>query len=443
MASILAGHREEPTRILAGRPLTLALIGLALVVNLIFGIHTVEARRARFTLAPGAAVSDLYPRWLGTRALLFHGQNPYSEAATRQNEAGYYGRLRTPSEAALDSSGYQGFSYPLYTVVLLAPLALLPFSLVQAGATVAFAVAMLWSTLAWCNMVGWPSKGKRRWLVALVAITSLPSVDLLSLQQITAIEIVLITLITLSLSRGQLTLAGVLVALGTIKPQIAVLLVIGLALWTLGDLSRRWRFLAGFGTTMLILFATAFALLPDWLFWFLAQTRIYAAENQLNSPLAILFPTTIAEVLVGALVVAFAVYGFRTPFGYPTTQSGLTWSLGLAVAATLVLLPAAATYNDAFLIFPGIVLGGAASAGLSTASRVLFRSAVALGAIVLVVGDLAYGISLFQPTPLLSLLVQVIGLGYVLLPAPVFAAMAWQQLVIHRHAPPVIAVGLD
>jgi len=302
---------------------------------------------------------------------------------------------------------------------------------------------MLWSTLAWCQLVGWPTSRNRRWIVALVAVTSLPSVDLLSLQQMTAIEIVLIALIARSLARGQLTLAGILLALGTIKPQVVVLLVIGLTLWTVRDLPHRWRLVAGFGTTILVLFATAFALLPEWLSWFLAQTRIYAAENQLNSPLTILFPSTIAEVAVGALVVAIAVYGFRAPFGDSTGQPRLTWSIGLAVAATLFLLPAAATYNDAFLLFPGVVLASLASTDLSTASRVLFRSAVALGAIVLVVGDLAYGIALLQPTRLVSLLDDAIGPGYVLLPAPIFAAIAWQQLKCLKRTPRALAVGTD
>ncbi|MGH2461475.1 MAG: hypothetical protein ACRDIY_21680, partial [Chloroflexota bacterium] len=159
-----------------GRRLGFVLVGLALLVNLAFAVRSVEARRARFTLAPGATVSDLFPRWLGTRAMVLQGQNPYSDQATRQNEAGYYGRLRAPSEAGLDPSGYQGFSYPLYTVVLLAPLALVPFSIVQVGTTIALAIGLLWSTLVWCELVGWPSSGRGRWLVALATVASLPSV---------------------------------------------------------------------------------------------------------------------------------------------------------------------------------------------------------------------------------------------------------------------------
>ncbi len=46
---------------------------------------------------PRGNLSDLYPRWLGTRELLLHHRDPYSPQVTRDIQAGYYGRPLDPS----------------------------------------------------------------------------------------------------------------------------------------------------------------------------------------------------------------------------------------------------------------------------------------------------------------------------------------------------------
>ncbi|HMK23336.1 MAG TPA: hypothetical protein VK466_13460, partial [Terriglobales bacterium] len=46
---------------------------------------------------PRGNLSDLYPRWLGTRELLLHHRNPYSPEITREIQEGYYGRPLDPN----------------------------------------------------------------------------------------------------------------------------------------------------------------------------------------------------------------------------------------------------------------------------------------------------------------------------------------------------------
>ncbi|MGH2459327.1 MAG: hypothetical protein ACRDIY_10730 [Chloroflexota bacterium] len=180
--------------------------------------------------------------------------------------------------------------------------------------------------------------------------------------------------------------------------------------------------------TTAALFAAALALLPGWLLWFLQQARVYAVANRLNSPLTILFPSTVAGIAVGALVVVIAGFGFRAPFRDADPATGLAWSIGLAVAATLFLLPAAATYSDTLLVFPVVVLGGAASRRGARVSRILFGTVVALGAVILIAGDLANAAALLQPGASVALLAGLVGVGYALLPAPVFAVLAGQRI---------------
>ncbi len=81
---------------------------------------------------PRGNLSDLYPRWLGTRELLLHGRDPYSSELTREIQAGYYGRALDPTRPN-DPRDQQGFAYPVYVVFLLAPTITLPFVTVQTG----------------------------------------------------------------------------------------------------------------------------------------------------------------------------------------------------------------------------------------------------------------------------------------------------------------------
>src|SRR5439155_6512425 len=69
---------------------------------------------------PRGVLSDLYPRWVGTRELLFHGKDPYSSEVTRQIQTGYYGRPLDPSRPD-DPRDEQRFAYPVYVVFYLAP----------------------------------------------------------------------------------------------------------------------------------------------------------------------------------------------------------------------------------------------------------------------------------------------------------------------------------
>src|SRR5260370_35957636 len=81
---------------------------------------------------PRGNLSDLYPRWLGARELLLHHRNPYADDVTREIQEGYYGRALDPNRPD-DPKDREGFAYPGYVVLLLAPALALPFPLLQAA----------------------------------------------------------------------------------------------------------------------------------------------------------------------------------------------------------------------------------------------------------------------------------------------------------------------
>src|SRR5215469_5602313 len=57
---------------------------------------------------PRGNLSDLYPRWLGSRELLLHHRDPYSAEITREIQVGYYGRQLDESRAE-DPKDQQAF----------------------------------------------------------------------------------------------------------------------------------------------------------------------------------------------------------------------------------------------------------------------------------------------------------------------------------------------
>src|SRR5258707_1380027 len=63
--------------------------------------------------------------------------------------------------------------------------------------------------------------------------------------------------------------AGVLLAWATMKPQFVVLLLLWLAVWTMADWRRRYRWAVSFLATMTILMAASEWYLPHWIprFW--------------------------------------------------------------------------------------------------------------------------------------------------------------------------------
>src|SRR6185503_7567647 len=81
-----------------------------------------QQMEARSHERPRGNLSDLYPRWLGSRELLLHHRDPYSPEVTREIQAGYYGRELDPGR--MDDPRFnepkdqQGFAYPLHVIFL-------------------------------------------------------------------------------------------------------------------------------------------------------------------------------------------------------------------------------------------------------------------------------------------------------------------------------------
>jgi hypothetical protein len=281
---------------------------------------------------PRGNLSDLYPRWLGTRELLLHHNNPYSREITREIQVGYYGRELDPNRA-MDPKDQQGFAYPVYVAFLLAPTISFSFANVALGFKWLLVVLTALSVVLWVRAIGW-SPSPAGW-IAMLALTlgSFPVLQGLHLQQLTLAVGALLAGVAALLVSGHLFWAGALFAVASIKPQLVVPLGIYLVLWAGSDWNRRRNFLFGFGGVLLV--------------QYLRYTGGMSLLDVLLSRRLGSFATML--VLVSMLG---ACWRFRKE--EPGTPE-FSVMLALALANTVVVIPMFALYNTVLLL-PAVLL---------------------------------------------------------------------------------------
>jgi hypothetical protein len=213
---------------------------------------------------PRGNLSDLYPRWLGARELLLHGRNPYGSDIAVEIQRGYYGRPIDPSRP-YDPKDEQGFAYPAYVVFLLAPTVRLPFNEVQIGFRWLLISLTAASVLFWLHSLRWKTSFGTGLIFIVLTLGWLPVVQAIKLQQLSLVVAGLLAACGACLAGGWLFLAGALLALSTIKPQLSWPLVLWLFVWAGSEWSSRRKLIFGFALVMLLLLGGAELVLPHWL----------------------------------------------------------------------------------------------------------------------------------------------------------------------------------
>jgi hypothetical protein len=303
---------------------------------------------------PRGNLSDLYPRWLGARELLLHGRDPYSAEVTREIQAGYYGRPLDPARPH-DPKDEQGFAYPAYVVFLLAPTIWLPFAVVQTGFRWLLVGLTVASVLLWLRTLRWKVSAETTAILWLLTIGSFPVLQAIKLQQLSLLVAGLIALGAMLLAEGHLFWAGVLLALGTIKPQLALPVSVWFLLWALSDWAGRRRFWWGFAATVAALVGGAEYVLPGWIGRFREAVVAYRRYNQgADSVLDVLITAQWGKWLAILIVVAlgFVAWQRRRAVAGSRAHSQITV---LILTATVVIMPKASPYNQVLLL-PGVLL---------------------------------------------------------------------------------------
>ena len=308
---------------------------------------------------PRGNLSDLYPRWLGTRELLLHHRDPYSSEVTREIQSGYYGRPLDPRR--MDDPRFnepkdqQGFAYPLHVIFLLAPTIGLPFPVVQAGFRWLLVILTLASVLLWLRVLRWRPSAATTAIIILLTLGSYAVVQGIKLQQLTLVVSALLAGCGAALVAGHFSLAGFLLALATIKPQLALPLAGWLTLWAASDWRRRQSFIWSFALSMAIFLAASEYILPGWMKEFRDAVAAYRQyTGGAGSLLDVLTTPWLGKILAAVAVLAVVVMGWKVRRA-SHDSAAFSSILALVLAVTLVIVPSFAPYNQVLLL-PAVFL---------------------------------------------------------------------------------------
>ena len=332
---------------------TLATVSMWFYVNrILVGYQEADAAANQ---RPRGNLSDLYPRWLGARELLLHRSNPYSAAITAEIQKGYYGRVLDPARPG-DPADQQGFAYPVYVVFLLAPLIAIPFNTVHVFFYWLLVGVTAGSVCLWLLALDWRLPRLALGSTIILTLGCFAAVQGIKLQQLTLLVAAFLAGAAACVAAGWLFWGGVLLALATIKPQLAWPLVLWLLLWSLSNWRARRNLTIGFAAIMLPLLGAAEIILPGWWLMFAQAVGRYHGYTHNQSVLEDLIPWALAAnmiALAAALAAAWILWRLRKA---PADASEFGTATALVMALTVLIVPMSAAYNQVLLLPPILLL---------------------------------------------------------------------------------------
>lgn len=312
---------------------------------------------------PRGTLSDLYPRWLGSRELLMNRRDPYSDEITRDIQIGYYGRVLDPSRPD-DPKDQQRFAYPVYVTFLLAPLTRLPFPTVRAMFVWILGLITAISVLLWLRVVRWRPSLAVTVIVLLLSVNSIPAIQGIKLQQLSLLVAGMIAICAVLVVEGHLVLAGIVLALATIKPQLALLPVLWLMLWAFSGWRERQRLVWSFAGTLAVLFAGSEYLLAGWIPEFVAALKAYQHYTGGVSQLGAI-ATPLGGMLLTFFAAVAAVFVCWNLRRVPANSEAFGVGFAFVLAITGLIVGLMVPYNQVIL-FPAVFL-------IARSWRVLWR----------------------------------------------------------------------
>lgn len=242
----------------------LSVVGVILIAAMVWGNYQYCKEN------PGG--NDFLVHWMGTRSFLVNGLSPYSDETALKIQTMAYGRPAQPGEHELR------VAYPLYSVIIFLPFAFIKdFILARAIWMTVSEIAIILLAVLTMRLSNW-----RPGLI-LMAVYLLFSVfwyhGLRALINGNAVILVALGLVGafLAIRNGADGVAGVLLALTTIKPQVVLVVILFVLFWGLSN--RRWDLIIWFIGSMILLVGMGMLLMPDWIVQNLREVLRYPGYN--------------------------------------------------------------------------------------------------------------------------------------------------------------------
>jgi Glycosyltransferase family 87 len=370
-------------------PVAAQLIALAFALAMVYyhlflfvpRVRALEMRAAG-SLGNGYSFGDdFYPVWLTSREALLHHSDPYSPEITREIQIGLFGRpldARRPSDPPMR---YREFAYPAFVCVLFWPLAYLPFPVVRPLLAVLLPVTTAIGILLWLRAMRLRTSPSLATIIILLTLSSYPILEALFAEQLGLVVGWLMAASMASLIAGRYATAGFFLALAAIKPQMVILLIFSLLLWSFVSWRERHRFAETFAATGIMLCGSAFLIWPHWLQQWLEVLLDY--RNYSSPPLVVdLLGRQFGSIFGPALMAVLIAFGLLIACrvrDYAPVSPEFRLAVALLLVVTAVaILPGQAVY-DHIVLLPAILvavrLWGSRQTLPGTVRRLLFITA--------------------------------------------------------------------
>jgi hypothetical protein len=243
---------------------------------------------------------------MGTRNLIVNGISPYSDETAEAIQNFAYGHPAREGEHELR------VAYPLYSILVFLPFALIKdFVLARALWMTLLEVGLIVLAIICMRLANWRPGPIVLAVFLLFSLLSYHSLRPIINGNAVVIVAILIAGGLLAIRFKADELAGVLFAFSTIKPQLVVLFLIFIVLWSIRQ--RRLKIFIWLTGTVVLLILSAMLLIPNWLWQNFLEILRYPDYNPpltLQTALAELLPSfggrlgwAIAVVLVLLLMV--------------------------------------------------------------------------------------------------------------------------------------------
>lgn len=320
-------------------PLALALGIIVLAILTITNVNYAENN-------PGGA--DFVPRWLGVRLLLTEGESPYSQTTTLAIQEFMYGRPAKPGEDQVL------FVYPLYSFIVFTPFSLIAdYVQVRGLWQTVLQIALILLAIISIRLADWRPSMPSLFLLLVFVLLWYHSVRPL----INGNPSIMVALFTaaglLAISRERDIVAGVLLGLATIKPQVVVLLIPLVLIWAFSK--GRWRLIGSTVGTLLVFIILSTALVPNWILQNVRQILAYPGYTPAGTPGMIFFEWWPAfghwlgyllTLVMGLLMLWYWKKAWRKEFNdfllaaYATLAMTTLIGITMATSSYIVLFPA-------------------------------------------------------------------------------------------------------
>ena len=280
---------------------------IQLVVVFLLGILIIAGLTwVNFTFSknnPGG--NEFLVHYVGTRSFLLEGISPYSDEVAIRIQAAAYGHPAQGDEYELRAA------FPLYSIFLYLPFSLIKnYIFARAVWMTALELALIIMAFVAMNLAGWKPPLWLQGIILLFSITWYHAIRGVVDGNAVILIALMLSVIFLLMRNNKDRLAGFLLAITTIKPQLVVMLIPLIIIWSLYQ--RRWVLIKWFFGTLAGCILIGIILIPDWILQSLWGMLKYPAYKN-----------------VGTFTAALSTWS-------PWLESTLKWGILIALGVLLI-----------------------------------------------------------------------------------------------------------